>query len=142
MSKKSIDLPLSKLANGAIQEKLDYELNKIFNNIHDPNTKATNQRSVTIKLDFVPDENREVVKVESNFSTKLANIEGTATTVLTGKNLETGKIEAQELKSNIPGQTYFDDDGQAKTDVGEPVDVIEQEEERRKNIIDLQRGSN
>lgn len=139
---KRINLPLGKLANGAIQEKLDYELNKVFNNIHDLNTKATNQRSITIKLDFVPDENREVVTVESNFSTKLANIEGASTTILTGKNLDTGKVEAQELKSNIPGQTYFDDEGQPKTDVGEPVDVVEREEQRRNKIIDLQRGSN
>lgn len=39
MSNKAIDLQLSQLANGAIQEKLDYELAKVFDNIHDPNTK-------------------------------------------------------------------------------------------------------
>lgn len=141
MSNKQIDLPLSDLAQGAIQEKLDYELNKIFNNIHDSNTKPTDKRTVTIKLDFVPDENRQTVTVESNFTTKLANITGVSTTVLTGKDLTNGEVEARELKSNIPGQTYFDDDGELKTDVGEPVDVVEKEQQR-KNIIDLQRGSN
>lgn len=137
---KNIDLPLSDLANGAIQEKLDYELKKVFDNIHDSNTKPTDKRTVTIKLDFTPDENRQTVTVDSNFTTKLANVTGVATTVLTGKDLTSGKVEARELKSNMPGQTYFDDDG-VKTDVGEPVDVIEKEQQR-KNIIDLQRGSN
>lgn len=141
MSRKGIDLPLSDLAQGAIQEKLDYELDKVFTNIHDSNTKPTDKRTVTIKLDFVPDENREIIKVESNFNTKLANVTGVSTTVLTGRDLASGKVEAKELKSNIPGQTYFDESGDLRTDVGEPVDVVEKEQSR-KNIIDLQRGSN
>src|SRR5690625_3062249 len=124
---KNIDLPLSDLANGAIQEKLDYELKKVFDNIHDSNTKPTDKRTVTIKLDFVPDENRQTVNVDSTFTTKLANVTGVSTTVLTGKDLTSGKVEAKELKSNMPGQTFFDSDAQIKTDVGEPIDVIERE---------------
>ncbi|MGM8213537.1 hypothetical protein ACLIBH_12240 [Virgibacillus sp. W0430] len=140
MERKKIDLPLSDLANGAIQEKLDYELKKVFDNIHDKNTKAQDKRTVTIKLEFKPDENRQTVAVTSDFTTKLANVEGVSTTVLTGRDLGTGHVEAKELKSNAPGQTFFDDDAEQKTDVGEPVDVIEKEQ-RRKNIIDLQRGN-
>src|SRR5690625_1947651 len=106
--KKNIDLPFSELAEGAIQEKLDYELKKVFDNIHDPNTKATDKRTITIKLDFVPNENRQTVDVESNFTTKLANPTPVATTVLTGKDLESGKVQAKELQSGIPGQTFLD----------------------------------
>src|SRR5699024_6444897 len=134
---KNIDLPLSQLAQGAIEEKLDYELNKVFDNIHQPNTKATDKRTVNIKLDFTPNENRQTVDVESNFTTKLANVEGVSTTVLTGRNIDNGKVEARELKSSMPGQTFFDSDNQIKTDIGEPIDVIEKELEQKK-IIDLQ----
>lgn len=136
MPNKSIDLPLSALANGAIQEKLDYELEKLFNNIHDPNTKAEDKRAITIKLEFSPDENRQSVKVNTNISLKLANVRDVSTTVLTGKDLVNGKIQARELKSGTPGQTYFDDDLTPKTDVGVPVDVIELEQSRK--IINLQ----
>lgn len=136
MAQKRIDLPLSNMANGAIQEKLDGELIKVFDNIHDPNTKADDKRIVTIKLEFVPDENRQTVKVNSNISIKLANVKDVSTTVLTGKDLANGKIEAKELKSNIPGQTYFDEDLVPKTDVGVPIDVIEQEQNRK--VINLQ----
>src|SRR5690625_2857009 len=122
--KKNIDLPFSELAEGAIQEKLDYELNKVFDNIHDANTKATDKRTVTIKLHFVPDENRHTVNVESNFTTKLANVTGVATTVLTGKDLTSGKVQAKELQSGIPGQTFFGNDCEILDDVGKPVDVI------------------
>lgn len=139
MVQKRIDLPLSDLANGAIQEKLDYELKKVFDNIHDLNTKAQDKRTVTIKLDFIPDENRQTVIVESNFTTKLANVKGVSTTVLTGRDLTSGNVEAKELKSNAPGQTYFDDDLTHRTDVGDAVDVVEQELSR-KNIINLQQG--
>lgn len=139
MAQKSIDLPLSALANGAIQEKLDGELKKVFDNIHDPNTKAEDKRIVTIKLEFVPDENRQTVKLNSNISVKLANVRDVAVTVLTDRDLSDGKIAAKELKSNAPGQTYFDDDLNPRTDVGEPVDVIEQEM-NKKNVINLQQG--
>ncbi|MFT8556037.1 replication terminator protein [Liquorilactobacillus hordei] len=139
---KNIDLQISELAHGAIQEKLNGELNKLFENIHDPNTKATDKRVVNIKLEFKPDENRQVVTMNCDVSIKTASVEGVSTTVLTGKDLNTGKVEAHELKSGTPGQTFIDpDDGEVKTDTGEPVDVIEKEMKRNK-IIDLQKGVN
>lgn len=136
---KAIDLQLSELGNGAVQEKLNGELKKVFANIHDPNTAATAKRAVTIKLEFKPDDTRKVISLSSDFTTKLAPVEGVSTTVLTGKDLGSGKIEAHELKSEVPGQTYIDTDtGQAKTDIGQPIDVIEKEE-KQNQIIDLQK---
>lgn len=137
MSKeKAIELDLSKLAEGAIKEKLDGELSKIFNNIHDPNTDAEAKRGLTIKLEFKPDENRQVVSLKSDITLKLVPVEGVVTTVLTGRDLNTGKVEARELKSEAPGQTYIDiEDGKLKTDTGTPIDEFEQS----KQIIDLQK---
>src|SRR5699024_10144781 len=89
---------------------------------------------------FTPNENRQTVDVESNFTTKLANVEGVSTTVLTGRNMDNGKVEARELKSSMPGQTFFDSDNQIKTDIGDPIDVIEKAMEQ-KISIDLERGS-
>ncbi|WP_373758138.1 replication terminator protein [Jeotgalibaca porci] len=140
---KEIELNLSQLANGAIQQKLDGELEKIFENIHDPNTKSKDKRSITIKLEFSPDENRQVINLNSSFSTKLAPVRDFDTTILSAKNLEDGSVAARELKSTAPGQTYIDPtDGQPKTDVGTPIDVIEKEEaaqkEQANQIINLQ----
>jgi len=136
---KNIDLNLSLMMDGAIQEKLDGELQKVFDNIHDLNTEAKKKREIMIKLVFVPDENREVVSMSSDFTTKLAPVESVATTVLTGKDIHTGNIEAKELMSGRPGQGYIDvNTGQVKTDTGEPVDVIEKEMEKKNRIIDLQ----
>ncbi|MCV2505667.1 replication terminator protein [Melissococcus plutonius] len=131
-----IELQLSELANGAIQEKLDGELKKLFNNIQDPNTDAEAKRGLTIKLEFKPDEKRQVVALKSDITLKLTPVTGVLTTVLTGRDLNTGQIEARELKSEVPGQTYIDiDDGKQKTDTGRPVEELEQSNQ----IIDLQK---
>lgn len=131
-----IELQLSELANGAIQEKLDGELKKLFNNIQDPNTDAEAKRGLTIKLEFKPDEKRQVVSLKSDITLKLTPVTGVLTTVLTGRDLNTGQIEARELKSEVPGQTYIDiDDGKQKTDTGRPVEELEQSNQ----IIDLQK---
>ena len=140
---KEIELNLSEMANGAIQEKLDMELEKIFENIHDPNTKAKDKRAVTIKLEFTPDDNRQVINLNSSFVSKLAPVRDFDTTILTGKDFTSGKVAAKELKSEVPGQTYIDlIDGKQKTDVGEPIDVIEKEAEaqqaKQDQIINLQ----
>lgn len=129
-----IEIILSKLSEGAVQQKLDGELEKVFNNIHDLNTEAKKKRAITITLEFMPDEKRQVVNLTTKFSTKLAPVEELDTTILTDKDLTTGLIAAKELKSNAPGQTYIDMDGTVKTDVGEPIDVIEKEELKRQNI--------
>ncbi|WP_373816791.1 replication terminator protein, partial [Jeotgalibaca porci] len=99
--------------------------------------------SITIKLEFSPDENRQVINLNSSFSTKLAPVRDFDTTILSAKNLEDGSVAARELKSTAPGQTYIDPtDGQPKTDVGTPIDVIEKEEaaqkEQANQIINLQ----
>lgn len=129
-----IEIILSKLSEGAVQQKLDGELEKVFNNIHDLNTEAKKKRAITITLEFMPDEKRQVVNLTTKFSTKLAPVEDLGTTILTDKDLTTGLIAAKELKSNAPGQTYIDMDGTIKTDVGEPIDVIEKEELKKQNI--------
>lgn len=119
--RKNINLPIQELAEGQLQKRLDYGLKKIFENIHDEKTDATAARTLTLKIKFTPDKNRENVAVESSVNTNLANVIGIATHVVTGRSEHTGQIQALELKSDIPGQTYFDDFGNVMNDVGEPI---------------------
>lgn len=37
------------MANGAIKERLDYEMGRVIQNISDLNTKATAKRTITVK---------------------------------------------------------------------------------------------
>ena len=40
------------MARGAFEERVDYEMDKVIQNILDPNTKATAKRKITITLTF------------------------------------------------------------------------------------------
>lgn len=135
---KNIDINILKLAQGSVQEKLDREFEKVFENIQDPNVKATAKRTITLKIDLVPDDVRQVVKTNVTATSKLAPTDPVTTTILTGKDLTTNKIEARELQSGVPGQTYIDEKGDLRTDTGEPVDVIEKETRKKSKVIDLQ----
>ncbi len=135
---KNIDINILQLAQGAVQEKLDREFEKVFENIQDPNVKATAKRTITLKIDLVPDDVRQVVKTNVSATSKLAPTDPVATTILTGKDLTINKIEARELQSGVPGQTYIDEKGDLRTDTGEPVDVIEKETKKKSKVIDLQ----
>lgn len=135
---KNIDINILQLAQGAVQEKLDREFEKVFENIQDPNVKATAKRTITLKIDLVPDDVRQVVKTNVTATSKLAPTDPVTTTILTGKDLTTNKIEARELQSDVPGQTYIDEKGDLRTDTGDPVDVIEKETKKKSKVIDLQ----
>ena len=135
---KNIDINILQLAQGAVQEKLDQEFEKVFENIQDPNVNATAKRTITLKIDLVPDDVRQVVKTNVTATSKLATTDPVTTTILTGKDLTTNKIEARELQSGVPGQTYIDEKGDLRTDTGEPVDIIEKETRKKSKVIDLQ----
>lgn len=135
---KNIDINILQLAQGAVQEKLDREFEKVFENIQDPNVNATAKRTITLKIDLVPDDVRQVVKTNVTATSKLAPTDPVTTTILTGKDLTTNKIEARELQSGVPSQTYIDEKGDLRTDTGEPVDVIEKETRKKSKVIDLQ----
>ena len=53
------------MANGAIKERLDYEMGRVINNISDPNTKPTAKRTITVKITLEPDEERQHVEVSA-----------------------------------------------------------------------------
>ncbi len=107
MKDKTIKIDLSKIANTALQEKVDKELEKVLENILDLNTEAKATRKVTITLTMSTDDERTVVKTGMEVKSTLAPQKGVATTVIVGRD-DTGKIHANELKSGIPGQTYFE----------------------------------
>ena len=147
-NKQLINFSLSEIAEGAVQAKFAKEVERVCENILDPNTDAGKKRKITLTLTYVPNEQRNSVDVGVEAKSILAPQVGTSTTMLLGRDMNTGFIAANELKSNVPGQTYIDmEDGKPKTDVGEPVDEVEskkdekkdsEQSDNKKNIIDLQ----
>lgn len=120
---KTIKLHLSAIGEGGLQEKVDKELEKVFDNILDPNTDTKTARKLTITLTMKPDDTRQTVATGMEVKSTLAPQTGVATTVLVGQ--KDGKVYANELKSSIPGQMYFDEKGEVRTDIGQPVEELE-----------------
>lgn len=51
------------MARGAIQERIDYEMAKVIDNILDPNTSTQKKRKLTLTIELQPDDNRQTVFV-------------------------------------------------------------------------------
>lgn len=123
MSDKTIKLDLSQIGEGGLQEKVDKELEKVIVNILDPNTETKTARKLVITLTMKSDDTRQTVSTTMEVKSTLAPQKAIATTVLVGQ--DDNQVYANELKSSMPGQTYFDDKAILRTDVGEPIEDIE-----------------
>lgn len=73
------------MANGAIKERLDYEMGRVIQNISDPNTKATAKRTITVKITLEPDEERQHVEVSATASSTLAALHPVKTALAVGQ---------------------------------------------------------
>jgi hypothetical protein len=114
-------LEISRIANGAIQERLDRELLKVAANIMDPNTDQTKPRKLQLNLVLTPNKDGETVSLEVGIKKTLVEADVIPATLLVGRDM-TGHVSMRELKSSAPGQEYIDpDDGVLKHDDGEPV---------------------
>lgn len=131
---KHISFDVSELQEGAVQEKLERAVKQVMLNIQDPNTEFKPKRKVTIEFEFEANERRDVIDTNVTVKTKLAPEISVGTTVITGRDENTGFIVAKELKSGIPGQTYIDDSGDLKSDTGESIDEVEKKEN---NMVDF-----
>lgn len=127
-----INFKLSEIAHGAVQVKLDRAMTAVAQNILDPNTTAKAKRKVTITITIAPDETRSTAQIEVGTKTTLAPEDSVATTALLGQ--QNSEVILNELKSGVPGQTYIDENGEIKTDTGEPVETVENK------VIDLQKA--
>ncbi|KRM95975.1 hypothetical protein FC19_GL001456 [Liquorilactobacillus aquaticus DSM 21051] len=132
---KRINFSIDQIADGGAQVKLNRALEKIAENIMDPNTDPTKKRKLQMNVTFEPAKSGEAVDVDVQVKTTLAPEVSVGTTLLIGKDSR-GKAVVNELKSGAKGQTYIDpDDGEVKTDTGETVEQVEKQDK----VIDLQK---
>ncbi|WP_079479689.1 hypothetical protein [Halobacillus salinus] len=113
------EMKLSEVADGALQEQFNVEHQRVVQNMFDRNTKAKAKRKITIELEYVPNEQRELANLTLNVKSKLAPAESVPTSLMIGADGD-GQVVGKELRSGIRGQTYFDDDS-VKKDDGEKI---------------------
>ena len=131
---------LNELTGGALQEKLQCAMDTVLRNMQDPNTPWKNKRSITIKLVFSQNEDRDDTEVDISVDTKTAPVKPIATRMAIGKDLETGEVYAHEYGSQIRGQMSFMPDpakgSELKID-GAAVDVLTGEIVETEKVLDF-----
>ena len=94
---------LLQMAKGAIQERVDYEVSRVVDNILDMNTEAKVKRKVVLTIVMVPDDDRQVVKIEASAKSTLAPVTpvGTSLVITADSN---GEMMLAEIIPQVPGQ--------------------------------------
>jgi hypothetical protein len=92
------------MANGAIKERVSYEIPKILANITDPNTDPKKQRTLTITVKFSPGADRSIVAVAATVSSKLQPTDPIPTNLVLTE-MGSNRVQAVEYNSGqVPGQ--------------------------------------
>lgn len=99
-------IDLEKFAEGALAEKFNIAFKEVLANIADPNTPHKTKRKLTVELEFVVDEGRDLSVVGITTKTKLAQPKGTVTKIMIDKDGK-GGIIAAEYGKQVKGQQYI-----------------------------------
>lgn len=98
-------IELANLGNGAAAEKFQEQLDRVLENIGDPNTEATAERTITMKVKVKPAEDRRSAGLLIEASAKLAAHKPAASIVWFGQTNQGRRVA---VESN-PQQLAFDD---------------------------------
>lgn len=108
------------LAGGGVQEKLQYALSEVADNIADPNTDAKKTRKITMTLTMKPNEQRTIANLEVDVKTSLAAPVGISTTLMIDRD-DQGRAIASEIYGSDPHQGTMDFD----KETGEVIQMAE-----------------
>lgn len=118
---------LEQFAGGKLSVQLNKALEKITENVQDPNTDAQKVRKINVSISFRPNDERNYVATTVETKLSLAPELGATTALSMGRDLRTGEVEAVEIFNQIPGQMNVDD-------------VIDQEEDETPKAFDPDTG--
>lgn len=118
---------LEQFAGGKLSVQLNKALQKITENVQDPNTDAQKVRKINVSISFRPNDERNFVATTVETKLSLAPELGATTALSMGRDLRTGEVEAVEIFNQIPGQMNVDD-------------VIDQEEDETPKAFDPDTG--
>ena len=99
MEKESI----LRMAAGAIEERVDYEVSRVIANILDASTKPDAKRKITITLEFQPDSERKHIGMSATAKSTLAPTTPVSTSMAITSDAN-GEVLVAEMVPHIPGQ--------------------------------------
>lgn len=110
MDRKSI----LEMSQGAILERVNYEMGRVVENILDPNTKPDAKRKLTITLVLTPSADRRTINVNTTAKSTLVATDAVTTGLYVTNDPGTGEMVLAEMVPQIPGQ--YDMDGGVQTE--------------------------
>ena len=97
------------LANGAILERVDVELNRVMANISDPNTSPKKARSLTLQIKFAPAEDRQTISTTYSVKSTLEPMRALETSIFLTNDTDGTPIAVELAKQFAgPGQMAMD----------------------------------
>lgn len=122
MSEKNMYMvDLNEFAEGALAARFNEELQKVLENIADPNTEPHKNRTITVQVKIHGDERRDVVNTGVTVKSKLLPAKEADTKMMMGMD-DNGNVVGKELKSGIKNQMFIDDDGDVAQDDGTKIE--------------------
>lgn len=113
-------IDLNEFAEGALAAKVNTELEKVLENIADPNTDPKKNRTITISIKIHGDEKRDVLNTSVSTKSSLVPMKEVETKLMMGADKK-GNIVGKELRSGVKGQMFLDPEGDVAQDDGEKV---------------------
>ena len=110
---------LEQFADGALSAQVNKALQKVAENIVDPNTDPNKARKITVTITMKPNPERNFSAAAVETKVALAPELGAIAALSMGKDLNTGEVDCVEIGNQIPGQLSFGD--VEAVDTGEPV---------------------
>ena len=95
------------MARGAIQERVDYEVAKVIDNIMDANTDPKTKRKITLTIELKPDENRQFISLSASAKSTLAPVVPIGTTLGIAAD-HNGEMVIVETVPQVPSQMNMD----------------------------------
>ena len=92
------------MAMGAIQERVDYEMGRVVENILDVNTKAAAKRKITVTLELLPSSDRKTIIVNAIAKSSLVATDPITTSLYITTQPSTGEMVIAEMVPQVPGQ--------------------------------------
>ena len=92
---------LDELMDGALTERFNYEMERVLQNVFDPNTNPKAKRQIQIVIDITPNERRDAAEFKVDVKSKVAQ------TVMLYQD-DDGNVTATELTGQLPGQVDMD----------------------------------
>ena len=99
------EINILEMMNGAIGERVSYELAKITKNCKDLNTEAKKTRTLTLEISMTPTESLESLSVRVGVKSKLAPGKALDSTLLLGGTEDDPVL--MEYTPQVPGQRNF-----------------------------------